>query len=437
MNIKLVSHASVIISFTDCCIWTDPWLLGTAFNNSWSLYPSPKIDEKDYEQIDYIWISHEHPDHFHIPTLKHLEDSFKKKITVLYQKNNSDKMIDAFKKMGFSKFIILPHRCLTKLTKDTSVYCYQVGNMDSVLGVVGNDELLLNINDAEMDSNDCKIVLQDLGSPDVVLNQFSIAGYSGHEDREHRLLNYAKTILDNCSNNHIDLKAKSTIPFASFVYFCQDDNCYINRYMNTPLTFAEHMNKKGLEYVILYPGEFYTTEYLHDNTHSQQQFIQAYANLDSKISILKEPSKTIEEIENAFQKRFLQIQEDYHVFFRKILKPVIVKIPDLKKYVIFSLSTGQFNTLEHDENLECDLTINSQPLWFAFTFPFGLQTLGVSARYILHKNEDNWKKYRILFAMNNAEVYLSRKFFNRSNSKWIFERFSGLLFQVIYQLKRM
>ena len=44
MQIQLVSHASVLIRTEDVQIWTDPWLTGKVFNNSWTLLHEPAWD---------------------------------------------------------------------------------------------------------------------------------------------------------------------------------------------------------------------------------------------------------------------------------------------------------------------------------------------------------------------------------------------------------
>ena len=77
-------------------------------------------------------------------------------------------------------------------------------------------------------------MLSDLGRVDVVLNQFSLAGYNGYKEQDKKLPFYANEILDNIYRNHHDLKAHVTIPFASFIYFSTLDNRYMNNYMNTP-----------------------------------------------------------------------------------------------------------------------------------------------------------------------------------------------------------
>lgn len=433
MKITLISHASIVIETEDCKIWTDPWLFGTAFNDSWALKPSASTESVDYSSINYIWISHEHPDHFHIPTLKSLPKAFKESVVILYQKNNSNKMIQALERFGFKNFNILPNRKIIELSEKSKVYCYQVGAMDSALGVIESSETVLNINDCELSKNDCSIIVKDIGSPDVVLNQFSIAGYSGKVNRDNYLPQLAKQILSNCSDNHRDLAASLTIPFASFVYFCQDDNDYINKYHNSPIDFCQHMDSEKLNYALLFPADTLTVHTPFDNTTNIEKYSALEANYENVIEPSKE--KTLEEIHESFNVRFQQISRDYTHFIRLFLKPVTVDIKDLSIKVKFSFKDGSFTEISHNE--ACDLEINSQPLWFGFKFPFGIQTLGVSARYVLHNNERNWKYHRILFSLNNAEIYISLKFFNKRNLKWLSSRISGSLTQFVGQLKRM
>ena len=93
MKVKLVSHASVIIQCLDLQIWTDPWLIGKVFNESWTMFPSPAFAESMLEDVNYIWISHEHPDHFNIPTLRSLPTSFKERVVILFHAKKKHRQI--------------------------------------------------------------------------------------------------------------------------------------------------------------------------------------------------------------------------------------------------------------------------------------------------------------------------------------------------------
>jgi len=435
MDIRLISHASVVLTTQDCSIWTDPWLHGKAFNESWALWPPAVMDKTLLDKINYIWISHEHPDHFHIPTLRELPDNFKSRTPVFFQKNNSKKMFGALRKLGFKAFIELPHRKLITLTDKTSIYCYQVGNMDSILGVLSGGKVVLNINDAEINSRDCKVVSKDIGAIDTILNQFSIAGYSGQENRDKFLPVLADKILDNFVGNHRDLRAKNSIPFASFVNFCREDNKYINDYANSIARVASRMNAEGLGCVTLLPGDSWNTSERHKNDAPLKRLMALGNGFKSCSEDTPIEVVGLDKIKETYQKRYEQIQASYWWIFRSLLKPVVVDVPDLNCSIVFSMKENRFDVKAPEEN--CDLVINSQPLWFLFSAPFGCQTLGVSACYKLKKGLKNWKLYRALFSLNNAEIYLSLKFFTRTNIIWLTRRFGEGLNQLIYQVKRM
>jgi UDP-MurNAc hydroxylase len=117
------------------------------------------------------------------------------------------------------------------------------------------------------------------------------------------------------------------------------------------------------------------------------------------------------------------------------LKPVTVQVPDLDKTLSFSIAEAD---IRETTNTDPDLIVRSQPLHFAFSFPFGIQTLGVSARYALVKDFPNWRRHRVLFSMNNAELYLRPKFlFTPKNLSFFWNRLPGALNQFVYRLKVM
>jgi hypothetical protein len=434
MEIQLISHASVVIA-TDVKILTDPWFFGKAFNDSWSLYPEPpELDDSFFDSIDYLYISHEHPDHFHIPTLRSLPGSFKNRVIVLFQENNSEKVFNALKRLGYPNSKALPHDKIVALTEKTKVYCYESGSMDSALGVISDDQVVLNINDCEINKRDCRRILRSLGKVDVALNQFSIAGYSGFKERDKYLPAQAKKVLQKMLNNHIDLKAGATVPFASFIYFSSEDNRYINEYSNTPRDAFDHFREHSQKLVPLFLGDRYEVGSDHDPQSSLQRFEEQYAD---PVSLVFDNvgSVSVEEIQGSFDKLVDQIHKRYPGTLLRLFKPVIVKIPDLDTKIVFSIRTGEFRV---DNDADPDLEIRSEPLHFGFSFPYGIQTLGVSARYTLLKGFRNWQLHRILFSLNNAEVYLRPKlFFTHKNVSFFWTRLPGAINQIAYRLKVM
>lgn len=434
MDIRLVSHASVVIKTDDVSIWTDPWLFGKAFNDSWSLFPPPAMYDSLLDSVDYVYISHEHPDHFHVPTLKSLPDAFKKRVTILFQENNSDKVFRALNGFGFPNVRSLPHDKIVRLAGATQVYCYQAGTMDSALGVMDGGETILNLNDCEINRNDCKRIAKTLGKIDVVLNQFSIAGYSGFQERDKFLPAQAENVLRKMLSNHVDLRAGATIPFASFIYFSSEDNRYINDYSNKPQDAFDYFSKHDEKMIVLYPGDEYKVGSRHDAAQALERFRAAYAD-EGRLEFDESAAVPLTDIAAAFEKLSEHLLEKYPKLLLRRLKPVTVKIPDLNTAVTFSVPDRGFR---ETPDADADLVIKSQPLHFGFSFPFGFQTLGVSARYTLMKNFPNWRLHRILFSLNNAELFLRPRFlFTSKNLAFFRQRLPGALNQFAYRVKVM
>jgi UDP-MurNAc hydroxylase len=432
MKIQFVNHASVIITTNDAKILSDPWFFGGAFNDSWSLLPKANQDEINLDEIDYLFISHEHPDHFHFPTLKSLPDSFKKRVKILFQKNNSDKMIEAFKKLGLNEIILLTNRENKKITPTTTVEIYQIGSMDSSLIVSSNNEVIVNINDCEANSADCKYIKNKYKKINVVLNQFSMAGYEGFPDFEFYLKRNAQRKLDQLIENHIDLDADVTIPFASNVYFSCEDNKYVNQFSNKPWDAEVALTKNNLNCALLYPGDEYNLGDVIDNKKSIERYKKLYDNFDFEFNTTE--VKNLNELNESWILFCNNLHSKYPKWILKKLGVVTVLVKDLKTYLSLDVLNSKFTVLEKNNNP--DIELNSQPFYFAFKFPFGIQTLGVSARVVVNRFE-NWKWYRLLASLNNAEIYLKPKyFFTYNNLSFIFNRlFKSGFSQLIYKLK--
>lgn len=432
MQIQFINHASAIIKTGDCTIFTDPWFFGGAFNESWALIPEPDVSRIPFDEIDYLFISHEHPDHFHFPTLKSLPMEFKKRVQVLFQKNNSDKMVDAFRKLGFEHIILLSHREKKFIKGNTAVEIYQIGSMDSSLIVTNGKHLVININDCEPNEADCQYLLKKYGKADVVLNQFSMAGYEGFPDYDHYLKLNAKRKLTQLVENHKDLKASVTIPFASNVYFSCEDNKYVNDYANRPWDAVEAMEKENLTCCILYPGDTYTIGDQVNNEDALQKYRELYSTFAFRFAPVKPVSK--EDLLQAWTEFCENLHNKYPRWILKKLGTISVLVNDLG--LKLALNVVQKTALELPSSSIADLEVNSQPLFFGFKHPYGIQTLGVSARVVVHRFA-NWRWYRLLASLNNAEIFLKpRLLFTKRNMQFISSRLMGSgLSQLVHKLK--
>ena len=83
MKITQLNSATNMIedSTDDSCvkILCDPWLNGEEYLGSWAMYPQYNFKPENFSDVDFIYISHIHPDHSSVNTLSKLS----KKIPVL------------------------------------------------------------------------------------------------------------------------------------------------------------------------------------------------------------------------------------------------------------------------------------------------------------------------------------------------------------------
>lgn len=436
MQIQLISHASTVTKCGAVQIWSDPWLIGKAFNNSWSLFPAPFFENAMFNAINYIWISHEHPDHFNIPTLKSFPESFKKSVQVLHQQKNSDKIFVALKEMGFARFQHLPNREIIELDSGVKVYCYQTHLIDSCLAVIQGNKVALNINDAELDRRDCESILKDIGHVDVVLNQFSLAGYAGYANRELYLRKLATEKLMRVENNQRDLRAAVTVPFASLVYFSCTDNKYLNQYANKPHDVFRYLKHRGLNCCVLYPGDVCEVGSVYDSTESLKRYEESLQDFN-KLQYDAPQTVPLDEIKRSFDRFVDRIQQRYPRLLLYFLGPLTFHVKDLSKTVEVSVYSQTFHEVDTEEN-RADIVVNSQPLNFCFQFPFGFETLSVSARFTVVNNYHRWKRLKRISILNNAEIYLKPRYFlKKENLRYLKQRLiSGLFRQIITKLRR-
>jgi UDP-MurNAc hydroxylase len=64
MLITKFGSATVKVQSKDTVLLCDPWLTDGIYEGSWCNYPPIDTNELDFTDIDYVYISHVHPDHF-------------------------------------------------------------------------------------------------------------------------------------------------------------------------------------------------------------------------------------------------------------------------------------------------------------------------------------------------------------------------------------
>lgn len=103
-EIRFLNHACLIFRMGEISFATDPWILGSAFSNGWWLAKqSPNDAFESINKCDFIYISHNHPDHLHPESLKRI----KKDMPILTADFISGSTRNYLHKLGFFNVIAM------------------------------------------------------------------------------------------------------------------------------------------------------------------------------------------------------------------------------------------------------------------------------------------------------------------------------------------
>jgi hypothetical protein len=144
-KIETLGNASLLVLDGERpVLLTDPWLEGTAYFGSWALeHPLTELQLARAAACPFIWISHGHPDHLHIPSLARL----RRDCEILLPDHYYPELKHAVEAEGF-RTRILPFKTWTTLEDGVRIMCVQNENMDAILAVEVAGALVLNKNDS-------------------------------------------------------------------------------------------------------------------------------------------------------------------------------------------------------------------------------------------------------------------------------------------------
>ena len=153
-SIEFVNHASVLLRYNQTAILSDPWYYNSVFNKGWRLIYD---NDKDYikeilSRTNYIYISHEHPDHFNPQFLTSTEIKeiiLKKKIKFIFQETKDKRVLSFLKKMGFEVVECSINKKI-KLNDEANIMISKHDFYDSSILIKFPDASILNLNDCPL-----------------------------------------------------------------------------------------------------------------------------------------------------------------------------------------------------------------------------------------------------------------------------------------------
>ena len=94
---------------------------------------------------EYVWISHGHPDHFHVPSLALLRPEQK----ILLPDHYSSDIRKYLERRGFA-VEVLRYREWKRLSPGIRVLCLDNENQDAILLIEAGDSLVVDLNDSPL-----------------------------------------------------------------------------------------------------------------------------------------------------------------------------------------------------------------------------------------------------------------------------------------------
>jgi UDP-MurNAc hydroxylase len=386
-TVRLINHASAKLSIDNVNILSDPWFTGSVFHKGWNLIhelPSDKI--KEYiKDVDYIYISHEHPDHFS-PNF-FLNEEFKSilknnKTKIIFQKTQDKRVLNFLKKKEYD-VIEIPHNEYYSLNSKIKIKIIKFGYIDSALIIKGSNEKILNLNDCPLnDLDQIKKFRKNHGSFDLLLTQFSYAAWKGGSDNNNYRKYAADEKIKTLINQYKILECKSVIPFASFIYFSNSLNKYMNDEINKPHIFQKTL-PNTINSIILKPGEMQIIKKLRQEKDSIEFWKEKYNNIEkNKVEVFDKKidyNILIKEYEN-YKDKIFKLNSKFLIYlsskikFMNFFQPINIYLLDHKKNYNFSF----FNGFEESNNSNYDISMHSESLLFIFKNDFGYDTLTVN-----------------------------------------------------------
>lgn len=268
MNVTYIGHACIMMEAGGTRILMDPWLVDPTYHGTWWHFPPLVHKPKDIPKVDYLYISHEHPDHFDPPTLQQLD----KNIRVVIANYKRKRFRDRIHALGFRNIQELEFNQDFPLNDDG----FRVRLVppdrpwdDSAILVKLDKTTVFNCNDCHLDD----ATLQRLGSENQIdLAFLTFTGASQYpgcfefpmESKIERWRHSKTSHLEEFVNWAQQLRAKRAVPAAGNFALLAPEQLFMNtdNYVSSPKEAVDLLREKApeIEGLQMNPGDQWSPE---------------------------------------------------------------------------------------------------------------------------------------------------------------------------------
>ena len=367
---KFLNHACHFYENDEEIIIVDPWFSGEIFDKSWALLKEVEVEEEiNIQKIRHIFISHEHPDHLHWATLKFIRDASKGQISVYITSRHNKNIFNNLKNLGFDVHEIIP--MAREKLYDNFYYVQFPFGRDSALVFEVDGKTHLNQNDCYLDAHTCFLINTLIPKVDYWWMQFSLAGYYANHNNLEGLQEAKQYHLDMFTKYYNIFKPATTIPFASYVYFCKKYNSYLNEWI---VGLQEHIDKNpDINFQIPFCGDVIGEC---DNNKSISRWEKLIRQKTKKESFNRQEDKEVvpEQLIIRLADKWLK-----NVASNLPFEQIAVGFFEEEKRFVFDFKNKKsfFTTGDTHKNIVAKLT--KEGLLCFVKFPWGADTLNITA----------------------------------------------------------
>jgi len=183
MKVTFISNACCIYEANRMRILTDPWLVDGAFEGAWFHAPALKTKPRDLIDVDALFISHIHPDHYDLKTLS----AFQRDIPIFILDAYPGFLKKSLEHLGFTKVIAIPPEkpyefgpfelTLFSPFAKHAHHEAEIGSLiDSAILVKANNRSIFNANDNALTIETATNIAQRFGPFTIAQLNYNAAG---------------------------------------------------------------------------------------------------------------------------------------------------------------------------------------------------------------------------------------------------------------------
>ena len=271
---------------------------------------------------------------------------------------------------------------------------------------------VLNLNDCGVGSVEEAAQLKEITGPvDVLLTQFSISSWDGGPDDLARRKAGAQAMLNRTVMQTRAFSAKYLIPFASFIWFCHEENDYMNEALGDLRDAYDYfVANTDATPIVMYPGDLWEVGQESQTPSALERYAADQQSLAERPRVKAEPVPVDVLIEkaarfvdaigadtSAFRFRLRELKMNFrHLartkgrsdsLFRVLgnlirlrVRPARIWLTDQDVSLDFSVSHGLVRA-DHERE-DCDIELSSAALHSSFQFLWGGETLQINGRFV-------------------------------------------------------